>query len=101
MNTEWPSAMARHVPTRGRAEAAWRLLPSAFPLLPLEEEARLNDMPLRENLIERVFAYYRWTEMLEEYRTGSRGTASRWRTAGPLVRFHTAHKLTLVAHSPS
>ena len=29
-----------------------------FPLLPLEEEGRLNDMPLRENFIERVFAYY-------------------------------------------
>ena len=27
-----------------------------FPLLPLEEEGRLNDMPLRENFIERVFA---------------------------------------------
>lgn len=37
-----------------------------FPLLPLEEEGRLNDMPLRENFIERVFAYYRWTEMLDE-----------------------------------
>jgi uncharacterized protein YbgA (DUF1722 family) len=66
-----------------------------FPLLPLEEEGRLNDMPLRENFIERVFAYYRWTQMLEEYRTGSPR-----RTASPLVRFHTAHKLTLMAHSP-
>jgi hypothetical protein len=28
---------------------------SRFPLLPLEEEGRLNDMPLRENFIERVF----------------------------------------------
>ena len=37
-----------------------------FPLLPLEEEGRLNDMPLRENFIERVFAYYRWTRMLDE-----------------------------------
>ena len=34
-----------------------------FPLLPLEEEGRLNDMPLRENVIERVFANCRWTEM--------------------------------------
>jgi hypothetical protein len=25
------------------------LLPNAFPLLPLEEEGWLNDMPLREN----------------------------------------------------
>jgi hypothetical protein len=60
-----------------------------FPLLPLEEEGRLNDMPLRENFIERVFAYYRWTEMLD-----------REPTAGGLVKFHTAHKLTLMTHSP-
>ena len=66
-----------------------------FPLLPLEEEGRLNDMPLREHFVERVFACYLWGEMLEEYRTGSPR-----RTAGPLVRFHTAHKLTLMAHSP-
>jgi hypothetical protein len=39
-----------------------------FPLLPLEEAGRLNDMPLRENLIERVFAYYRWTKMLDRTR---------------------------------
>lgn len=60
-----------------------------FPLLPLEEEGRLNDMALRENFIERVFAYYRWTELLKNDPT-----------PGGLVRFHTAHKLTLMAHSP-
>jgi uncharacterized protein YbgA (DUF1722 family) len=60
-----------------------------FPLLPLEEEGRLNDLPLCENFIERVFAYYRWTRMLDEEPT-----------AGGLVKFHTAHKLTLMAHSP-
>jgi uncharacterized protein YbgA (DUF1722 family) len=60
-----------------------------FPLLPLEEEGRLNDMPLRENFIERVFAHYRWTEML-----------NKEPTPGGLVKFHTAHKLTLMAHSP-
>ena len=37
-----------------------------FPLLPLEEEGRLNDLPLRENFIERIFAYYRRTRMLDE-----------------------------------
>ena len=65
-----------------------------FPLLPLEEEGRLNDLPLRENFIERVFrsrerregAYYRWTEMLKSDPT-----------PGDLVRLHTAHKLTLMA----
>ena len=28
-----------------------------FPLLPIEEEGRLNDMPLRENFIDRVGVY--------------------------------------------
>ncbi len=61
-----------------------------FPLLPLEEEGRLHDMHLRENFIDRVFAYYRWTCLLAENPT-----------PGGLVAFHTAHKLTLMAHSPS
>ena len=60
-----------------------------FPLLPLEEEGRLNDMSLRENFFERVLAHYRWTRLLEEEPT-----------PGGLVRFHTAHKLALMAHSP-
>ena len=38
--------------------------------------------------------------MLDEYSTGSPRTGRRPATAGPLVRFHTAHKLTLMAHSP-
>jgi hypothetical protein len=66
-----------------------RQVMNRFPLLPLEEEGRLNDLPLRENFIERVFAYYRWTRMLENEAT-----------PGGLVKFHTAHKLTLMAHSP-
>ena len=66
-----------------------RAVMQRFPLLPLEEEGRLNDLPLRENFIERVFAYYRWTEMLKNEPT-----------PGGLVRFHTVHKLTLMAHSP-
>jgi uncharacterized protein YbgA (DUF1722 family) len=55
---------------------------------PLEEEGRLNDLPLRESFIERIFAYCRWTELLKTDPT-----------AGGLVRLHTAHKLTLMAHS--
>jgi uncharacterized protein YbgA (DUF1722 family) len=65
-----------------------REVKNRFPLLPLEE-GRLNDMTLRENFVERVFAYYRWTQMLDEEPT-----------PGGLVKFHTAHKLTLMAHSP-
>ena len=60
-----------------------------FPLLPLEEVGRLNDLPLRENSIERIFAYYRWSELLRSDPT-----------PGGLVRFHTAHKVILMAHSP-
>jgi uncharacterized protein YbgA (DUF1722 family)/uncharacterized protein YbbK (DUF523 family) len=60
-----------------------------FPLLPVEEEGRLNDPELRENFIERLFAYHR-------LRSFFRG---RW-TAGSLVQFHTAHKLLLMAHAP-
>ena len=66
-----------------------RQVMNRFPLLPLEEEGRLNDTPLRENFIERVFAYCRWTRMLDGEPT-----------PGGLVKCRTAHKLTLMAHSP-
>lgn len=60
-----------------------------FPNLPVEEEGRLTDPRLRENFIERVFAYHRLKRLF----------AGRWRL-GDLVAFHTAHKLLLMAHSP-
>jgi uncharacterized protein YbbK (DUF523 family) len=31
-----------------------------FPLLPAEDDERLNDPKIRENFIERVFAFHRW-----------------------------------------
>ena len=65
-----------------------RALMDRFPHLPIEEEGRLQDPRLRENFIERVFAYRRLRDLF----------ASRW-TVGDLVRFHTAHKLVLLAHS--
>jgi uncharacterized protein YbgA (DUF1722 family) len=55
----------------------------------MEEEGRLGNPRLRENWIERVFAYCRLKDLWSK----------RW-TAGDLVRFHTAHKLVLVAHGP-
>ncbi|HZV81424.1 MAG TPA: DUF523 and DUF1722 domain-containing protein [Geobacteraceae bacterium] len=60
-----------------------------FPLLPLEEEGRLNDPSIRENFIERVFSRHRWLEFL---RNGP--------TLGKLVEFHATHKLMMMAHSP-
>jgi uncharacterized protein YbgA (DUF1722 family)/uncharacterized protein YbbK (DUF523 family) len=61
-----------------------------FPLLPMEEEGRLHDAHLRENFIERLFTYHRWTYLLQEDPT-----------PGGVVAFHTAHKLTMMAHSPA
>ncbi len=61
-----------------------------YPNLPVEEEGRLSDPKLRENFVERVFAYRRLQDFFAE----------RW-TQGGLVAFHTAHKLVLLAHSPS
>jgi uncharacterized protein YbgA (DUF1722 family)/uncharacterized protein YbbK (DUF523 family) len=73
----------------GRGIFAGALL-KRFPTLPVEEEGRLTDPRLRENFIERVFAYQRLRRFL----------AGRW-TQGSLVAFHTAHKMTLLAHSES
>ena len=80
---------AKGVPAKsGRGLFAEALL-GHFPNLPVEEEGRLTDPRLRENFIERVFAYHRLRQLF----------ASHWK-AGDLVAFHTAHKLLLMAHSP-
>jgi len=60
-----------------------------FPLLPVEEDGRLNDPKLRENFIEAIFVLKRWREALEPRPT---------RRA--FVEFHTRHKLLLMSHSP-
>jgi len=78
-------------PPRREGTGAWaRVLLARQPLLPVEEEGRLHDPSLRESFIERVFACARWKAMLAE-----------GLTRGSLVAFHTAHKLTLLAHSSS
>jgi uncharacterized protein YbgA (DUF1722 family)/uncharacterized protein YbbK (DUF523 family) len=64
-----------------------RALMEALPLLPVEEEGRLGDPVLRENFVERVFAYRRWQDLEALGVTRAR-----------LVAFHTVHKLTLMAH---
>ena len=62
----------------------------AMPNLPVEEEGRLCDPRLRENWVERVFAYHRLQSLW----------SSRWKT-GDLVRFHTNYKFAVLAHSPA
>jgi uncharacterized protein YbgA (DUF1722 family)/uncharacterized protein YbbK (DUF523 family) len=64
------------------------VLKRRFPSLPIEEEGRLTDPILRENFIERVFAYDRLRALFD----------GRWSQAS-LVAFHTAHKMALLAHS--
>ena len=77
------------VPMRSGRGLFAEALVTRFPLLPVEEEGRLNDPRLRENFVERIFAYRRLTALF----------AARW-SMGDVVRFHTAHKLTLMAHKP-
>ena len=72
---------------RGRGLFAAAFM-DALPLLPVEEEGRLHDPVLRENFIERLFAYRRWRGLVAAP------------TRGALVAFHTAHKFQLLAHLP-
>ena len=72
----------------GRGLFAARLA-DGFRDLPIEEEGRLSDPALRENFVERVFAYWRLRGLFD----------GKWNLAA-LIGFHTAHKLILMAHSP-
>ena len=59
-----------------------------FPLIPVEEDGRLNDPKLRENFIEQLFALKRW-----------RNTTAKGKTRGNLVEFHTCNKMLIRSHS--
>lgn len=61
---------------------------STHPLLPVEEEGRLNDQDLRDNFIMRVYVYARWQALL-----------ARPLTKTALIQFHSRHKYLLLAHS--
>jgi uncharacterized protein YbgA (DUF1722 family)/uncharacterized protein YbbK (DUF523 family) len=58
------------------------------PLLPIEDEERLAEPLLRDNFIERIFAYRRWQQLMSSGFTPSK-----------LIEFHSRNKLTLMAHS--
>lgn len=76
------------MPGRKGAGLFARAFIERFPLIPVEEEGRLCDPPLRENFIERVFCYRRYQDLL-----------SSGATRQGVVRFHTIHKYLLLAHS--
>jgi uncharacterized protein YbgA (DUF1722 family)/uncharacterized protein YbbK (DUF523 family) len=66
-----------------------RIFTDVFPLIPVEDEGRLNDPEIRENFIERIFALKRWREIL-----------AKKESRGNLVDFHTRHKLLILSHNP-
>ena len=59
-----------------------------FPLIPVEDDGRLNDPLIRENFILQIFTMKRW-----------RDNVSRKRGMGNLVDFHTRNKLLILSHS--
>ncbi|MBT3048031.1 MAG: DUF523 and DUF1722 domain-containing protein [Candidatus Thiodiazotropha sp. (ex Clathrolucina costata)] len=65
-----------------------RVLMAQRPLLPVEEEGRLNDAVLRENFVNRVYVYRRWQDLRAAGLTPAR-----------LIAFHTDHKYLVMAHS--
>jgi len=78
------------IPTNNGVGIFARIFTEKFPLLPVEEEGRLNDLELRENFIERIFVFDRWCTVV--------GASIR---TGALVDFHTRHKLLIRSHSES
>lgn len=62
-------------------------LMEALPLLPVEEEGRLNDPALRESFIERVYTYHRWQLLIKS------GISPH-----KLIKFHSDHKFILLSH---
>jgi uncharacterized protein YbgA (DUF1722 family)/uncharacterized protein YbbK (DUF523 family) len=76
------------VPLRSGTGIFAKTFMQRFPLLPAEDEGRLQDPSLRENFIERIFVFHRWRQLMQ-------GRIS----AGRLVSFHSDHKLLILSHS--
>jgi uncharacterized protein YbgA (DUF1722 family)/uncharacterized protein YbbK (DUF523 family) len=79
---------AHGIPDRSGAGVFTRMFMDRFPLVPVEEEGRLNDPALRENFVQRVFRMKAWRDFLAS-------SPDR----GDLVAFHTDHKLLLLTHA--
>ena len=59
-----------------------------FPLIPVEDDGRLNNPLIRENFILQIFTMKRW-----------RDNMARKPSMGNLVDFHTRNKLLILSHS--
>lgn len=64
-----------------------REIMAANPLLPCEENGRLNDPIIRENFVARVYAYRQWQALESEGITKHK-----------LMRFHSRYKYTVMSH---
>jgi uncharacterized protein YbgA (DUF1722 family) len=72
---------------KGKSMFAARIL-DVHPLLPVEDEERLNDALLRETFVEQIFAHARLRALLE----------SDWRVHD-LISFHARHKMQMLAQA--
>lgn len=61
---------------------------AANPLLPCEENGRLNDSVIRENFVARVFTYRAWKDLIKSGLTKHK-----------LTSFHSQYKYTIMSHS--
>ncbi|GAB1820640.1 YbgA family protein [Herbidospora sp. RD11066] len=77
-----------HPARRTRGVFAQKII-ETYPLLPAEDEGRLNDAVLREQFVERIFAHARLRELFTD----------DWKPRD-LVGFHSRHKMQLLAHDP-
>ncbi|MBB6349685.1 uncharacterized protein YbgA (DUF1722 family)/uncharacterized protein YbbK (DUF523 family) [Nonomuraea muscovyensis] len=85
----YPGADGPPVDRRNRGVFAAGVI-DAHPLLPVEDEGRLNDAVLREAFVERVFAHAQLRDLL----------SGDWRPRD-LIGFHARHKMQLLAHDPA
>lgn len=76
------------MPERSGTGLFAREIMNAHPLLPVEEEGRLNDADLRENFVTRVYVYARWKALIDNGISKS-----------GLIKFHTRHKYLVMSHS--
>jgi uncharacterized protein YbgA (DUF1722 family)/uncharacterized protein YbbK (DUF523 family) len=79
---------AKGIPVKKGIGIFARMFAESFPLIPQEEEGRLHDPMLRDNFIDKIFAYSRWKDY--EKNDGS---------ASGLVNFHSRYKYTIMAHA--
>lgn len=64
-------------------------LAKADPLLPLEDDGRLNDPCIRESFVTRAYTYHHWKELVRE-----------GLSAHKLIAFYSRYKYLVMAHHP-